>query len=167
MIVRRIGRPWKLIETQQKAVVGWVIEGTPDSEPDWTLESLKLKIEKEFGVSFCLEGVRRLLFRHGSTPRPHHVNADFEAQKQFRDAFCESASKILPDGLAPERVSIFFRDESRFGQRSVLSCMWTKKNNRPPMVQDRRYVNCTRSIPFAQTPAASSTIFVTRRTPNK
>ena len=141
----RTGRPSKLTETQQQAVVGWVIEGTPDGEPDWTLESLQLKIEKEFGVSFSLEGVRRLLIRHGLryiTSRPHHSKADFEAQKQFRDAFREAALNVLPKGLAPEQVWIFFQDESRVGQRSVLSRIWAKKNTRPPMVQDLRYVNC-------------------------
>ena len=46
-------------------MVGWVVEGTPDGEPDWTLESMQLKAEKEFGVSFGLEGVRRLLIKHG------------------------------------------------------------------------------------------------------
>ena len=46
-------------------MVGWVIEGTPDGEPDWTLESLQPKIKKEFGVSFGLEGIRRLLTRDG------------------------------------------------------------------------------------------------------
>ena len=61
----RNGRPSNLTETQQQAVVGSVIEGTPDGEPDWTIESLQLMIEKEFGVSFSFEGVRRLLFRHG------------------------------------------------------------------------------------------------------
>ena len=51
----RTGRPSKLTEVQQQAVVGWVIEGTLDGEPDWTLESLQLKIKKGFGVSFSLE----------------------------------------------------------------------------------------------------------------
>ena len=95
-----------MTETQQQTVVGWVIEGTPDGEPDWTLESLQLKIKTEFGVSFSLEGVRRLLIRRGLryiTPRSHRSKADFEAQRQFRDDFSESASNILPDGLDPER----------------------------------------------------------------
>ena len=87
------GRPSKLTETHQQAVVGWVIEGTLDGEPDWTLESVQLKIKGDFGVSFSLEGVRRLLVRHGLryiTTRPHHRKTDFEAQQQFRDAFSES-----------------------------------------------------------------------------
>ena len=59
------GQPTKLTEIQQQAVVGWVVEGSTDGEPDWTHESLQQTIEKEFGVSFSLEGIRRLLTRHG------------------------------------------------------------------------------------------------------
>ena len=71
-------------ETDRDATTngGWLgYRRNLDGEPDWTLESLQLKIEKEFGVSFGLEGVRRLLFRYGlryTTPRPHHRKADFE-----------------------------------------------------------------------------------------
>ena len=141
----RIGRLSKLTEMQQQAVVGWVIEGTTDGEPGWTLESLQLKIKKVFGISFSHEGIRRLLIRHGlrySTSRPHNSKADFEAQQQLRDAFSGSASKILPNGLAPEKVWIFFQDESGVGQRSVSSRIRAKKNTRPPMVQDQFYGNC-------------------------
>ena len=98
----RTGRPTKLTETQKQVVVGWVIEGTPDREPDWKLESLQLKIKRVFGVSSSLEIVRCLLVRRGLhyiTPQTHHSKADFEAQQQSRDAFSESAKKILPDGL--------------------------------------------------------------------
>ena len=73
-------------------MVGGVIEGTPDGEPNWTLESLHLRIEKEFGVSFSLEGVHRLLVRRFLryiASRPHHSKSDFEVQKQFRDAVIE------------------------------------------------------------------------------
>ena len=65
-------------------MVGWVIAGTADGEPDWTLVSLQAKIEREFGVSFSQEGVRRLLIRLGlryNTLRSHHSKADFEAQQ--------------------------------------------------------------------------------------
>ena len=37
---------------------------------------------------------------------------------------------------------IFFQDEPRAGQRSVLNRIWAKTNTRPPMVQDQRYGNC-------------------------
>ena len=61
----RTGRPSKLTDTQQQAVVGWIIEGTLDDEPNWTLRSLQLKIKKVFGVSFGLESVSRLVIRDG------------------------------------------------------------------------------------------------------
>ena len=49
---------------------------------------------------------------------------------------------IHPDGLAPEQLQTSFRDESRVIQRSVLSRIWTKKNTRPPILQDQCYGNC-------------------------
>ena len=103
----RNGRPSKLTETQQKTVVFWVTEGTPDGEPDWKLKSLQLNVKKEFGVSFSLEGVRRLLIRLGLryiTPRPHHNKVDFEGQQQFGDASSISTLNILPDSLDLELV---------------------------------------------------------------
>ena len=94
-------------------------------------ESLQLKTKSVFGVSLSLEGVRRLLNRRGLryiAPRPHHSKADFEAQQQFREAFPELAKKIFPSGLALERVWIFFWDESRVGQLSVLNRIRAKEN---------------------------------------
>ena len=73
---------------------------------------MQRKIEKEFGVSFSLESVRRLLIRHGLRhiiPRSHRSKAEFAAQKRFRDAFSKSVLNNLPAGLAPERVWIFFQ----------------------------------------------------------
>ena len=73
---------------------------------------LKLKTEKEFGVPFSLEGVRRLRVRHGFsciTSRPPHSKAAFEAQQQFCDAVTGSGLNILSKGLAMEQVWVFFR----------------------------------------------------------
>ena len=66
---------------------------------------MQLKVEKEFGVSFDIQGTRRLLTRHGLryiSPQPHHSKADIEVQQQFGDTFSKSTSNILPDGLAPK-----------------------------------------------------------------
>ena len=137
------GRPSKLTETQQQAVVGWVIEGTKDGEPDWTLESLQLKIKKEFGISFSLEDIRRLLIRYRLrylTSRPHHSKTDFEAQQQFRDAFSVSASKILPKGFAGTGMDIFSGRVEGWTTLTVESHLGHEEF-RPPMVQDQRYGN--------------------------
>ena len=47
----RTERSSKLTETQQQALVGWVTEGTPDGEPDWTLESLQVEKSSAFHLA--------------------------------------------------------------------------------------------------------------------
>ena len=80
----RAGRPSKLTKSQQQVVNNWIVEGTPDGEPDWTLESLQAKIKQKFGTELSLEGVRRILIRNGLhkvKPRPRQRTASFTAQR--------------------------------------------------------------------------------------
>ena len=76
------------------------------------------------------------------TPRQHHSKADFEAQQQFRDAFSESAKKILSEGPDTERVWIFFKMSRGLDNVRCGVASWSKKNTRPPTVQDHYYGNC-------------------------
>lgn len=45
---------------------------------------------------------------------------------------------ILPEGVAPEQVDIWFQDEMRIGQRGTLTRIWARKGTRPRVVRQQQ-----------------------------
>lgn len=140
------GRPAKL-DAEQRAEVGrWVDEGPePETAAAWTLELLRERIRRLFGVVMSVEGVRCLLRRLGFrklSPRPVHPKADPQAQKDFRRGFSALAAATLPEGTDPASVDVWFQDEARVGQKGMLTRVWARKGTRPRIVRDHRYGYC-------------------------
>ena len=98
------GSACRLDEGQLAAVKGWVEDG-PDLERDgvtrWRVADIAARIEREFGVRYTVEGVRRLLrrlgFRHVSA-RPLHPKADTEQQAALREEFAQRVEEAVQQG---------------------------------------------------------------------
>ena len=158
------GSRCRLDERQQATVKGWMDEG-PDLERDgvtrWRVADIRDRIEREFGVEYTVEGVRRLLrrlgFRHVSA-RPLHPKADPERQQAFREGFEELVKAAVKAGAgaglegedleaaqeeaAGKPVEIWFQDEARIGQKGMLTRVWAGRNTRPRIERDHRYGYC-------------------------
>ena len=144
----RGGSTCRLSPDQQSELVV-IVEAQPDPQKNplsrWRLKDLQTLILEKFGLSYSLEGVRRLLgrlgFRHIS-PRPIHPKENPEAQDVFRSTFSELAMSSVPEGQDPESVEIWFQDEARAGQKGMLTRIWARKGARPRIVRDHRYGYC-------------------------
>ena len=84
------GRPTKLPREQEAALLARLDAGPRVDDGVCTLRGKDVVaiLEKEFGVSYSLDGVYDLLERLGYsclTPRPRHENADPQAAQQFRE----------------------------------------------------------------------------------
>jgi transposase len=79
----------KLDEAQKAAVEHWVVTGqTAQGEPIlWTVEKLRVVIDKEFGIRLSKTPLWRLLKKMNLAPRrprPRHVKADPAAPAAFK-----------------------------------------------------------------------------------
>lgn len=142
------GTRCRLSEAQLDELRGWMEEG-PDLERDgltrWRVADIAQRIGEEFGVRYSVEGVRRLLrrlgFRHVSA-RPVHPKADEEKQAAFRLKFPESVKEAVREKDKGKPVEIWFQDESRVGQKGMLSRVWAAVGKRPRVQRDQRYGYC-------------------------
>ncbi len=122
----RGGSTCRLSPDQQSELVV-IVEAQPDPQKNplsrWRLKDLQTLILEKFGLSYSLEGVRRLLgrlgFRHIS-PRPIHPKANPEAQDVFRSTFSELAMSSVPEGQDPEVSVRSARDGWFFFSRDSL-----------------------------------------------
>ena len=137
------------LNEEQRAELAEILKAGPSVEQDgvcrWRLRDLRDWILNRFDVSYTIEGVRGLIHRSGFrnlTPRPIHPKANPVAQEEFRSEFGILAMKAVPVGVAPEKLEIWFQDESRAGQKGMLSRVWPPVGTRPRIVRDFRYGYC-------------------------
>ena len=81
--------PSKLKQEHRQQIAQWLIDSkNAQGEPiHWTLEKLRIEIQKEFGISISLmplwRHLRQMGYRH-KVPRPIHVKANAQAQRLFK-----------------------------------------------------------------------------------
>jgi transposase len=85
----RCGAPTKLSRKQQHALCKRIEAGPKEQDQASVLNGPAVKniLEQEFGVSYSLWGVYRLLHRLGFSclcPRPQHEKADSQAREEFK-----------------------------------------------------------------------------------
>ena len=124
------------LNEEQRAELAEILKAGPSVEQDgvcrWRIRDLKDWILNRFDVPYTLEGVRGLIHRSGFrnlSPRPIHPKANPVAQEEFRREFGALAIKSVPADVAPEKVGIWFQDESRAGQKGMLSRVWAPSGN--------------------------------------
>jgi len=102
---------------------------------------VKRILAEEFGVLRSLSAVYKLLHRLGYSclkPRPRHCKADPKAQKAFQKQLPKHLQEIS-QAHPEKRITIYFQDESRFGQQGTTTNVWAKKGSRPEAVRQTEY----------------------------
>ena len=106
-------------------VASWLEDG-PDPDAGGpsrrAVADVRKRIADSFGVGCALEGVRRPVRRMG-----------------FRRDSVRLARKAVPDGVAPEDVSVYLQDGARVGRKGMLSRVRARRGTRPRVVRDHRY----------------------------
>jgi len=141
----RSGRPARLDGTQKPALKQVVLDG-PDVEATglsaWTLAELCREVEQRWGVSYHPSHMGKLMHQLGLSrqkARPSHPKADAAA----REAFAKGGLQAALDGARAEhsdkRLTLWFMDEARFGQKGRVCHRWFTRGQRPPGLCDQRY----------------------------
>ena len=102
---------------------------------------VKRILAEEFGVLRSLSAVYRLLHRLGYSylrPRPRHRQADPQAQEAFQQQLPQRLQAIA-DVHPGKQLTVFFQDESRFGQQGTTTNVWAAKGSRPEAVRQTEY----------------------------
>jgi transposase len=83
-------------------------------------------VEQEFGVSYSLTKIYRLLHRLNFswvTSRSKHPKQSQDAQEDFKKFKTENINAI-PGHIALNKVDVWFQDEARFGQQITMTRLW-------------------------------------------
>lgn len=102
---------------------------------------LKRILAEEFGVLRSLSAVYKLLHRLGYSylrPRPRHRKADPQAQEEFQQQLPRRL-RAIAEAQPGKRLTMFFQDESRFGQQGTMTNVWAPKGSRPEAVRQTEY----------------------------
>jgi transposase len=137
------GRPERLSEAEQAALAARVFRG-PDPERDgvvaWTRADLAAWLAARFGKALHPSSLSRVLKRldltwqkaRPSRDRPEGAGA--LQKKGLRDSL-----KAAAEVHSGKRITLWFMDEARVGQKGRLCHRWWSKGRRPPGRCDRRF----------------------------
>jgi transposase len=140
---KRSGAPPFLTDIQIEQFYEMIIAG-PD--PDDILSRYRISdlielAEKYFGVTYSSSGMHALLKRMELSyvkPRPQHPKNDPAQMKDWE----KKAKKFLKDQKkkhAGKKIEVWYQDEARFGQKGIVTKIWTKKGNRPTRVRQNGF----------------------------
>lgn len=102
---------------------------------------VKRILAEEFGVLRSLSAVYKILHRLGYSclrPRPRHRKADLQAQEEFQRALPQRLQEIA-NAHPGKRLTVYFQDESRFGQQGTTTNVWAPRGSRPKAVRQTEY----------------------------
>jgi transposase len=129
------GRAPTLPRDQEDAFLGR-IDAPPcpeDGACEWRGADIRRLLERQFGASYTLGGVYKLLHRLGYSdlmPRPQHPETHPEAQEFFKEIVVEQIAAIAEQHPDKE-VQVWHQDEARFGQQGTLTRVWARRGSRP------------------------------------
>nr|WP_087035576.1 IS630 family transposase [Oceanisphaera profunda] len=140
--VRPSGRPTHLTTEQLSQLSDYIDQQSRDTSGG-RLQGLDIQayIEKEFGVSYQIANIYRLVHQLGFswiTSRSRHPKRDELAQDLFKKFKLETILSI-PGHVALSKVDVWFQDEARFGQQNTTTRLWAKRGSRPRAVQQQQF----------------------------
>ena len=108
----------------------------------WTLAELCQEVEKRWGVSYHPSHMGKLMHQLGLSrqkARPSHPKADAAAREAFAKGGCRPLWTTRGRSTADKRLTLWFMDEARFGQKGRVCHRWFTRGQRPPGLCDQRY----------------------------
>jgi hypothetical protein len=96
---------------------------------------------EEFGVSYKLTGVYKLLHRLGFSslmPRAKHPGSSDEEQDDFLKKTLPQAYSAVCEKVQ-KSVELWLQDEARFGQQGTLTRVWAERGTRPRAYRQTKY----------------------------
>ena len=73
-------------------------------------------------------------FQHGQ-----NILSLIQRFKRTLKKFQEKVAEVIPEGVMPENIEIWFQDEARVGQRGRVSRIWAKRGTRPRVIRQQQF----------------------------
>ena len=100
-------------------------------------------IQKRFLKTFSNGGIYNFIKRIGLRklkPRPVHEKNNPELMKEWKENFPEKIEKIKETNK-DKKISVYFQDESRYGQMTISTGIWSLKGERPEYKNQYSFLN--------------------------
>lgn len=141
----RSGCPKKLTDAQEKEIFEYVESSTKaeNTEKIKTIEKIKEKISTDFNQNYSNSGIYNFLHRIGLSkivPRPVHVKND---QNKVDEWLKDLPMKIndIKANKKDKNVSFYFEDETRYGQKTILTGIWALRGSSPTYKNQNGFLN--------------------------
>ncbi|MGG1619407.1 IS630 family transposase [Paenibacillus sp. NRS-1781] len=122
------GAPVRLTEEQQEKLKQTIVNSVPHdvgftARHNWTLEIMAAFIQREFGVTYSLRGISKMMHRQGlSYTKPTYTLAAADEEKQR--IFSEETFPDLKKHLKDEIQHVLFEDESMIRDYQAIQKTW-------------------------------------------
>jgi transposase len=129
----RSGRTPKLSEAQVNELKFYVETSSKkeSQEKITSVEKIIDKIQNDFQVKFSSSGLYKMLHSIGLSkiiPRPIHEKNDPEKISKWLEDLPEKINKII-DLKKESKINFYFQDESRYGQKTIYTGVWSLTGN--------------------------------------
>lgn len=107
------------------------------------VEIINDMIEKSKGKRYSLSGVYSYCKKMGLRkvkPRPVHIKNDPIVMQDWQEYFTKNI-QIIKNKYPNKKVDVYFQDETRYGQKTITSGIWSPKGIRPEYKNQNGFLN--------------------------
>lgn len=141
----RCGRPKVLKLAEEKIIDESILSIMPKEkiEEQLTGDSVLKIIEKQFCKNISMRSVYRLLTKLKYTysfPRPVHQKNDKILMLNWIAKFYKNI-RILKNKYNNKEFDFYFQDETRYGQKTIVTKVWSKTGSNPTYINQNGFLN--------------------------
>jgi transposase len=138
----RSGAPIKLNEDQIIELYLRILEGPREDEAlcRYRISDIQKLVKDEWRVDYSLSGMHALM-KHMKlshvTPRPQHPKNDPVIMEKWK----RKARRFVLEERSRrgKNLQLWFQDESRFGQKGIVTKLWTIQGERPQIIRQNGF----------------------------
>lgn len=141
----RSGRPRLLNNNEEKIIDNHILSAVPKefSEQQSTGRSISVDINDLFNKKISLTSVYRILTKleySYSSPRPIHQKNDKIVMLNWIAKF-RKEMRILNFKYKNKELEFYFQDETRYGQKTIVTKIWSKIGSDPTYTNQNGFLN--------------------------
>lgn len=141
----RCGRPSNLSTEEKDEIIKNIeISILAETEEKFTTaRDIKDFVEEKFSKSYSSSGIFKIMRKLGlskARPRPVHEKNDSLIMEHWKERFLAMVGEI-ENKFKDKKVEIYFQDETRYGQNTILTSIWTVRGQKPYFKKQFGYLN--------------------------
>lgn len=141
----RTGRPKILTDDEEKGLGEFIDSSLEKMSQEVTISGndIKLFVNEEFKKVCSLSVVYRTINNLGYSykkPQPVHLKNDKTVMLNWINKFKRDIRKVERN-LINKKVEVYFQDETRFGQKTISTKIWAKKDSKVTYLNQNGFLN--------------------------